>query len=449
MEELLKDNNTYKIVKKNPIVNIEKKLNSVIKKWFQLEFISKQSYFYMHLTDSILPKAYGLPKIHKENYPFRIIVSLINTALYPLASFLHKIIHTSLPPNHKLVKNSFEMYSSLSGKPIQDTNILISLDVISLFINIPQDLAIVSVVKRWTSISKNTSIPMDDFISAVKFVLTSTYFTFNNVIYRQIFGTPMDSPLSPVIADVVLQDLEEKALYNININLPFYYRYVDNIIMAAPIEHTPNIQKVFNSFDNRIQFTIEHENNRSLSFLDLRLEMRDNKIKIDWFHKKTFSGRFLSYYSNHPICQKIGTIYNLIDRAFLLSHPDFQQKNIELCVKLLLDNGCPLKLIFEKINKRLKKLITTNHNKILANKNIDTTDKDQKKFFIISYIHNISEITAALINKSSFTVGYRCLNKIDNIIKVHKDQTEHNYKSNIVYKIHCQNCEASYVGQTK
>jgi len=72
-----------------------------------------------------------------------------------------------------------------------------------------------------------------------------------------------------------------------------------------------------------------------------------------------------------------------------------------------------------------------------------------KKYFIIPYIRNISEITAALINKSLFTVGYRCLNKIDNIIKVHKDQTEHNQKSNIVYKINCQNCDVSYVGQTK
>jgi len=55
-----------------------------------------------------------------------------------------------------------------------------------------------------------------------------------------------------------MQDLEEKALDKININLPFYYRYVDDIIMAAPIEHTTNIQQVFNSFHNRIQFTMEH-----------------------------------------------------------------------------------------------------------------------------------------------------------------------------------------------
>jgi len=92
MEELLQANNTYEIVKKNPINSIEKEINFIIKQWFQEEFISKQTYLSLHSTDSNLPKAYGLPKIHKVNYPLRIIVSSINTALYLLASFLHKII---------------------------------------------------------------------------------------------------------------------------------------------------------------------------------------------------------------------------------------------------------------------------------------------------------------------------------------------------------------------
>jgi len=41
--------------------------------------------------------------------------------------------------------------------------------------------------------------------------MTSMYFIFNKVIYKQTFGMPMGS-LSPIIADIVLQDLEEKAL---------------------------------------------------------------------------------------------------------------------------------------------------------------------------------------------------------------------------------------------
>jgi len=97
------------------------------------------------------------------------------------------------------------------------------------------------------------------------------------------------------LTDIVLQDLEEKALSNINLNLSFYYRYVDDIILAAPFNHSTNILNIFNSFHNRLQFNIEFENNRNISFLDLLLNVVDNKIKIDWFHKKTFSARFLSY----------------------------------------------------------------------------------------------------------------------------------------------------------
>jgi len=125
-----------------------------------------------------------LLKIHKENYPFGIIVSLINTTLYPLASFLQKIISNSLTHNEKHVKNSFDLYKTLSGTRICSPNILISLDVMSLFTNIPQDLAIESIINRWTLIEKNTNILMEDFILAIKLILSSTYFTFNNKIYR-------------------------------------------------------------------------------------------------------------------------------------------------------------------------------------------------------------------------------------------------------------------------
>jgi len=134
----------------------------------------------------------------------------------------------------------------------------------------------------------------------------------------------------------------------------------------------------------------------------------------------------------------------------LLSHPDFQEKNIELCIKLLLENGYPLNLIFQKINERLKKLFnkksTSNLNKNITTHSTDTSDSVTKKYFIIPYIRNISEITTSLINKLIFTVRYRGLNKLDRIIKIHKDQTEHQYKNNVIYKIYCENCNASYVG---
>src|SRR5580765_6949202 len=85
-------------------------------------------------------------------------------------------------------------------------------------------------------------------LNIVKFILTSTYFCFDNTIYKQTFGTPMRSPLSPTIADIVLQDIENKALYKIGTKLPIYYRYVDDILLAAPKNSIQFIVDTFNSY---------------------------------------------------------------------------------------------------------------------------------------------------------------------------------------------------------
>ncbi|KYN14495.1 hypothetical protein ALC57_13301 [Trachymyrmex cornetzi] len=55
---------------------------------------------------------------------------------------------------------------------------------------------------------------------------------------------------------IVLQDIEEEALRRLNIDIPFYYRYVDNIAMAVPYEMIDKVLKVINSFHDRIQFTL-------------------------------------------------------------------------------------------------------------------------------------------------------------------------------------------------
>jgi len=213
--------------------------------------------------------------------------------------------------------------------------------------------------------------------------------------------------------------------------------------MAAPRDKIDLIFKTFNDYHNRIKFTIEFEENRSLSFLDLRLTITDNLIHIDWFHKKTFSGRFLSFYSSHPLCHKIGMIYGLIDRAFLLSHPMFHQKNIEFIIDTLVENGYPLDFIFDKIRSRLKTLIYSNKN---SNKNNNNSEDVNKKIIVIPYIKKISELVATAIDKSQYIIGYRALNHLGGFIRAHKDTNHLLKNNNVVYKIMCKDCDTSYVG---
>ena len=285
MHNLLSDQNTYSVVKKDSSTKLEKTVNDLVKKWHVNGYISKQKFFSLRASDCPLPKAYGFPKIHKPNNPLRIIVSSVGTTLYPLAAFLQNILSDSIPQARGNVDNSFELCKMLMNKSILDSEVLISLDVTFLFTNVPLDLAIEGIVNRWEFISEKTKIPRDEFIFAVQVVLTSTFFTFNYSTYKQTSGVPMGSPLSPVIADIVMQDLESKVFHNLNIEFPFYVRYVDDIALAAPAEAVEKILNKFNGYHNRLRFTIKREKKRSLNFLDTSIKVIDNMISIDWFKK--------------------------------------------------------------------------------------------------------------------------------------------------------------------
>jgi len=91
--------------------------------------------------------SYGLPKVHKENCPFRIIVSSVDSPLEALAIFLQKT-STSIPLSQNHIENSFELVEKLTNTHINDEFSHISLDIVSLFTNIPIDLAIKSVTDR-------------------------------------------------------------------------------------------------------------------------------------------------------------------------------------------------------------------------------------------------------------------------------------------------------------
>lgn len=92
IEKLLKDEETYVVVNKNLINRLISSLRALLTKWKNKEYITLKSYRSLSFSEGTLPRAYGLPKIHKPNCPFRLIVSSINSPLYQLALFLHKIM---------------------------------------------------------------------------------------------------------------------------------------------------------------------------------------------------------------------------------------------------------------------------------------------------------------------------------------------------------------------
>jgi len=81
----------------------------------------------------------------------------------------------------------------------------------------------------------------------------------------------MGSPLSPILSDLVMRDLEENVLNSLNIQPILYYRYEDDIILSTYEEEIHSILKKFNSYHLRLKFTMESEVNHAFNFLDITL----------------------------------------------------------------------------------------------------------------------------------------------------------------------------------
>lgn len=99
------------------------------------------------------------------------------------------------------------------------------------------------------------------------------------------------------------------------------------------------------------------------------------------------------------------------------------------------------------LQDRLKYLVG-NHNKNKHNSYMETEDANRKRFFTIPYVPSISERFNIITKHLDVRLSYFNLNKLHRFIKVHKDPVPKSACSNVVYKIECENCDASYVGQT-
>jgi len=107
----------------------------------------------------------------------------------------------------------------------------------------------------------------------------------------------------------------------------------------------------------------------------------------------------------------------------------------------------PLILFSTKLIIDLKKLFVKRTN--VAIDLMDANINLERKIMVLPYVQPLSEFISSNIDKSKAIVGFCCLNKLSRFIKVHKDVDHASFKNNVIYKISCNDCDATYVGQTK
>ena len=387
-----------------------------------------------------MPLLYALPKIHKPEIPLRPIVSFTSSPTYSLSKRLVSILSPLVGNTEHHVHNSLEFAQFINKQTIEKNEVLVSFDVVSLFTKIPTDLAIQAAHKRLldnTTLDQRTSLTPNEINSLLKLCLIATYFAFRDSFYEQVHGTAMGSPVSVVVADLVMEDVQQRALRTYPNPPKFWKRYVDDTCCILRSDLVDDFHSHLNTIETTIQFTLEIEAQAQLPFLDvLILRNPDKFIDTTVFRKPTHTNKYLDFSSHHPIAHKTAVVRTLFHRAITIPSTDpSKTEEQQTVVKSLELNGYPKKAIERMSQPRQPHLL-----------NPDTTATNPQ-FASIPYVQGTSEAIRQILAPLGVKTSFRPTNTLRNMLVHPKDPMPTEKKSGVVYCIPCGSCPQTYIGQ--
>ena len=229
-----------------------------------------------------------------------------------------------------------------------------SFDIKSLYTNVP--------IKETINIILDLAFPANDlfqkfdrasFKKLLEITLLDSYFVFNGKLYNQLDGLAMGSPVAPTMANLFLCFNEKVWLQNCPKNFkPVYYRrYMDDTFLLFKEKNHVNLFRDYlNKQHKNIEFTVEYEEDSTLSFLDVNVIKSHNVFTTQTYRKPTFTGQCLNFNSFTSFKYKLNVVQCLLFRAFNINSTyEKLHMELEFIVDFLTNNGFPVNFLYKLI----------------------------------------------------------------------------------------------------
>ena len=204
MDNILSDHTKFSkmINEKDKTTVIEKTISKLLVRMKKDEVLDSTTFECIRATGITIPRLYGLPKIHKKGVPLRPILDMVNSPYHALAKWLVGLLE---PVTHEIkahtLKDTFQFIDEIKDLNLVNTK-MFSLDVNSLFTNVPLKETVEYIYNYIEDNNKNVGIPVNDLKQLLFICTLNMQFSFNNEIYLQKDGVAMGSPLGPLLADI-------------------------------------------------------------------------------------------------------------------------------------------------------------------------------------------------------------------------------------------------------
>ena len=271
--------------------------------------MNNNTYKELYPTGAVSLKYYGLPKINKAGVPLRPIISRRGSATYKTAKELAKIIKPLVGRSPHHVQNNKDFLESIRNIKLQPDECIMSYDVSALFTSIPIDPAIKIIQKHLEDekdLSKRTSMTVNHIICLLEFCLRNTYFSFQGRYYEQTEGDAMGFPISPLVGNLFMEEIEVQAISTSTIPPTLWKRFVDDTFTIIKRNNRDSFLQHLNSIHPKIKSTCEEvREDGSLPFLNILVTPEeDGSLKTSVFRKTTHTDLYLQWDIHHTIPSK-------------------------------------------------------------------------------------------------------------------------------------------------
>ena len=381
---------------------------------------------------------------NKDNHPLRPIVACSGSITYASAKFIADIISPLVGQSEHHIKNSKDLVTKLEDFTLSEDEELVSYDVTALFTCTPVNETINIIEERLhndVTLPERTDLSVDQIVELLRFLLTTTYFQYDGEFYNQLEGAAMGSPVSPLTANIFMEDFECKTLSSYPNPPRFWGRYVDDTMVIIQRCEIENFTNHINSLHPAIKFTIEREVNGQLPMLDVRvIRETDGTLSFQVYRKPTHTNQYLNFASHHPLQHKLGVIRTLVDRASsIVTKKEEHVKELSNIYRSLAVCGYS-KWTMDIANNRNKETRRLRRNNV--------TTHQVKGSVTIPYLAGVSESLRRLLISYGITTHVKPQNTIRSMLVAPKDKTDKLDKAGAIYGLSCLDCPSSYVGKT-
>lgn len=218
------------------------KINNVLKSMIEDGFINSKQFKFLQASDSDRSRTfYLLPKIHKplDRWPQtdmpegRPIVSDCGSESYRVSQFIDSHVRPISFMHFSYIKDTYDFISKIRGRVVPRNAILVTGDVTALYTNMNIERTLAVTKEALTRHCPLQAGHQQHLIDLLEITLKNNDFEFNGDYFLQICGTAMGKSYAPGLADLYMQELDNKACLDFNPDLiDFYFRFLDDIFFT-------------------------------------------------------------------------------------------------------------------------------------------------------------------------------------------------------------------------